>query len=52
VQPVTWVGRWKFLDGWTKVWSCERGTLTSWWVREGVGRPAFTPEGLPSPPVT
>jgi hypothetical protein len=19
-----WVGRWKFLDGWTKVWSCER----------------------------
>jgi hypothetical protein len=21
---VEWVGRWKFLDGWTKVWSCER----------------------------
>ena len=24
MEPVTWVGRWKFLDGWTKVWSCER----------------------------
>jgi hypothetical protein len=24
MQPVAWVGRWKFLDGWTKVWSCER----------------------------
>jgi hypothetical protein len=23
-EPVAWVGRWKFLDGWTKVWSCER----------------------------
>ena len=23
-EPVTWVGRWKFLKGWTKVWSCER----------------------------
>jgi len=23
MQPVEWVGRWKFLDGWTKVWSCE-----------------------------
>jgi hypothetical protein len=21
---VAWVGRWKFLKGWTKVWSCER----------------------------
>jgi hypothetical protein len=21
-----WVGRWKFLKGWTKVWSCERHT--------------------------
>jgi hypothetical protein len=24
VAPVAWAGRWKFLDGWTKVWSCER----------------------------
>ena len=23
-EPVTWVGRWKFLKGWTKAWSCER----------------------------
>jgi hypothetical protein len=23
-EPVEWVGRWKFLDGCTKVWSCER----------------------------
>ena len=24
MAPVAWVGRWKFLDGWTKVWNCER----------------------------
>lgn len=24
MRPVTWVGRWKFLEGWTKVWSCEQ----------------------------
>ena len=24
MQPVEWVGRWKFLKGWTKVWSRER----------------------------
>jgi hypothetical protein len=24
MQPVAWVGRWNFLKGWTKVWSCER----------------------------
>jgi hypothetical protein len=24
MEPVTWVGRWKLLAGWTKVWSCER----------------------------
>jgi hypothetical protein len=24
MQPVEWVGRWKLLKGWTKVWSCER----------------------------
>jgi hypothetical protein len=23
-EPVTWVRRWKFLEGWTKVWSFER----------------------------
>ena len=23
-DPVEWVGRWKFLKGWTKVWSCDR----------------------------
>jgi hypothetical protein len=23
-QPVEWVGRWKFLNGWTKVCSCEQ----------------------------
>jgi hypothetical protein len=24
MQPVEWVGRWKFTKGWTKVWSCDR----------------------------
>jgi hypothetical protein len=24
MEPVTWVGRKKFLKGWTKVWSYER----------------------------
>jgi hypothetical protein len=24
MEPVTWVGRWKFMTGWTKVWSCKR----------------------------
>jgi hypothetical protein len=24
MEPVAWVWRWKFLKGWTKVWSCER----------------------------
>jgi hypothetical protein len=23
-EAVAWIGRWKFLEGWTKVWSCER----------------------------
>jgi hypothetical protein len=23
MEQVTWVERWKFLKGWTKVWSCE-----------------------------
>ena len=26
MEPVAWVGRWKFLKGWIKVWSCERHT--------------------------
>ena len=26
MQPVEWVGPWKFMKGWTKVWSCERHT--------------------------
>jgi hypothetical protein len=28
-EPVEWVGRWKFLKGWTMVWSCERHTTRS-----------------------
>ena len=24
MEPVAWVRRWKFLKGWTEVWSCER----------------------------
>ena len=24
MQPVEWVGRWKFTKGWTKVWWFER----------------------------
>ena len=36
MQPVTWVGRWKFLAGWAKVWSCERH-LTGWWARGHAG---------------
>jgi hypothetical protein len=23
MEPVAWVGRWKFLKGWTKVWSAS-----------------------------
>jgi hypothetical protein len=23
MEPVAWVGRWKFLKGWTKVLSCD-----------------------------
>jgi len=23
MEPVMWVGRWKFLKGWIKVWSCD-----------------------------
>ena len=24
MRSVVWVGRWEFLNGWTKVWSCDR----------------------------
>jgi hypothetical protein len=33
MQPVEWVGRWKFLKGWTKVWSCERHADELPWAR-------------------
>jgi hypothetical protein len=26
MEPVAWVGRSKFLTGWTKVWSCDQHT--------------------------
>jgi hypothetical protein len=26
MRPVSWVARWKFLEGWTNVWSSERHT--------------------------
>jgi hypothetical protein len=31
-EPVTWVGLWKFLEGWTKRCGAASGTLTSSWV--------------------
>jgi hypothetical protein len=33
MEPVAWVGRWKFLKGWTKVWSCERHADELPWAR-------------------
>jgi hypothetical protein len=24
MEPVTWVGRWRFTKGWKDVWSCDR----------------------------
>jgi hypothetical protein len=33
MQPVAWVGRWKFLKGWTKVWSCDRHADELPWAR-------------------
>ncbi len=33
MERVTWVGRWKFLKGWTKVWSCERHADELPWAR-------------------
>ena len=38
-QPVEWVGRWKFLSGWTKVWSCERHGGELPWARRVIGKP-------------
>ena len=32
-EPVTWVGRWKFTKGWTKVWSCEGHADELPWAR-------------------
>jgi hypothetical protein len=33
MQPVAWVGRWKFTKGWTKVWSCQRHAEELPWAR-------------------
>jgi hypothetical protein len=33
MAPVEWVGRWKFLKCWTKVWSCERHADEVPWAR-------------------
>jgi hypothetical protein len=33
MEPVTWVGRWKFLTGWTKVRSCDRHADELPWAR-------------------
>jgi hypothetical protein len=33
MEPVEWVGRWKFLKGWTKVWLCERHADELPWAR-------------------
>jgi hypothetical protein len=35
-EPVEWVGRWRFLKGWTKVWSCERHADELPWARRWV----------------
>jgi hypothetical protein len=42
MEPVAWVGRWKFLDGWTKVWSCERHADELPWARRIRPAPAIT----------
>jgi hypothetical protein len=34
MKPVRWVGPRKFLDGWTKVWSCERHTDELAWATQ------------------
>jgi hypothetical protein len=33
MEPVTWLGRWKFTKGWTKVRSCERHADELPWAR-------------------
>ena len=33
LEHVAWVGRWKFLKGRTKVWSCERHADKLPWAR-------------------
>jgi hypothetical protein len=33
MEPVEWVGRWKFMAEWTKVWSCERHADELPWAR-------------------
>jgi hypothetical protein len=33
MQPVAWIGRWKFTKGWTKVWSCDRHADELPWAR-------------------
>ena len=39
IQPVEWVGRWKFLNGRPKVWSCDRHADELPWARR-VSRPS------------
>ena len=39
MQPVEWIGRWKFLTGWTKVWSCDGMSMN--WLGPGVHRRTF-----------
>ncbi len=33
MAPLEWAGRWNFLRGWTKVWSCERHADELPWAR-------------------
>jgi hypothetical protein len=41
---VAWVGRWKFLDGWTKVWSCGRHADELVGARRGSGTNPVGPD--------
>jgi hypothetical protein len=47
MQPVAWVGRWKFLKGWTKVWSCERHADELSFARRIGGRVPRSGVGVP-----
>jgi hypothetical protein len=48
MRPVEWVGRWKFLKGWTKVWSCDRHADELPWARRLPVRPdASGPDAPP-----